>query len=74
MIAYKEEVGFANLGNLIQAYVSSVRPKKQKLRVAGENTGPGKDFIALAWSQMWSSCSLTRESLAKVSLGTMNSH
>lgn len=36
-------------GNPIQAYVSSLRPKQQKLRAGGENVGPGKDFIALAW-------------------------
>lgn len=49
VVAYKEGVGFANLGNPIQAFVSSVRPKQQKLRAVGENVGPGKDFIALAW-------------------------
>lgn len=48
MVAYKEGMGFACLGNPIQAYVSSLRPKQQKLRVVRENVGPGKGFIALA--------------------------
>lgn len=49
MVAHKEGMSFANTGNPIQAYVSSLRPRQQKLRVVRENVGPGKDFIALAW-------------------------
>lgn len=49
MVAYKEGMCSANVGNPIQAYVSSLRPKQQKLGAGGEDVGLGKGFTALAW-------------------------